>query len=405
MTGADPRMAGEQGSRNRKHGLRKRMLLLIAAVVVAGAGAAATGVFDQSVSQDATPSDRTASAGGAAAQPLSAIAPMATVRVTLPEAAAATSGLELPGESAAIDEAVLYARVDGYVSERFADIGDRVAANQTLALIDAPELAHQLDEAQAQLRQAEANLRLARVNLQRAEQLVGQGHVSRQVFDEREAELGIREADVAAARAAAARLQQLLDFRRVAAPFAGVVVARNVNKGDLVEADAPEPGRYLFRIARLDVLRVFVDVPQSSVGTVRVGTPAHVRFSEFPQAQLSGAVVRTAGALDPASRSMRVEVQLANPEGLPAGMIGRVTFASDAPPGLLTLPINALITRAEGTFVAVVTAGSTVRFAPVEPGRNLGPRIEIKNGLDRQERVIVNPNSLLREGDRVIVQG
>jgi RND family efflux transporter MFP subunit len=257
----------------------------------------------------------------------------------------------------------------------------------------------------ARVRQTEANLRLARVNLQRAEQLVRQGHVARQVLDERAAELGVRDADLAAARAEVARLQQLLDFRRVAAPFAGVVVARNVEKGDLVEADSPEPDRYLFRVARLDKLRVFADIPQSEVGNVGVGTPVHVRFSEFPEATLRGDVKRTAGALNTASRSMRVEVHLANPDGLPSGMIGRVTFSTPAPRGLVTVPINALVTRAEGTFVALVTASSTVQFVRVGLARNLGSRVEVESGLTPDDRVIVNPNGLLEDGDVVTVQG
>jgi RND family efflux transporter MFP subunit len=345
----------------------------------------------------AAPARAALDAGEAAAMP---------VRIVRPEPAAAGRTLVLPGATAAIEEAVIFARVNGYVRERLVDIGDRVAAGQLLAVIDAPELDFAHERARAEVRQAEASLRLARVNVERAATLVAQGHVSQQVLDERSAELGIRQADLDAAAAEVRRLAQLISFRRITAPFAGTVADRNTDKGDLVEADTPDPDRFLFRLVRLDTLRIHVSVPQSDIRGVGVGTPAEIRFAEFPERVLRGDVVRVAGALDAASRTMRIEVKLPNPDGLPAGMLGEVTFrlGGDQPPPL-TLPVNAVVTRSTGPVVAVVDGDRRVRFQAVRLGRNLGARIEILDGIAADADVVVNPNSLLKDGDPVRREG
>lgn len=346
-----------------------------------------------------------APAGAQATKAVAATATAAAVRVIQPETAGGGRLIELPGATAAIEEAIIFSRVNGYVRERLVDIGDRVTAGQLLAVVDAPELDFQYDRARAQVRQAEASLSLARVNVGRARTLVAQGHVSQQVLDERLAEEGIRQADLEAAAADVRRLEQLRSFRRIVAPFAATVVGRNTDKGDLVQADTPDPDRFLFRLVRLDTLRVFVNVPQSDIRAVTVGTAAEIRFAEFPETTLSGSVVRVAGALDAASRTMRVEVKLPNPQGLPAGMLGQVVFRVDAAAAPLTLPINTVVTRANGPMVAVVGSDLRVRFQPVRLGRNLGARIEILDGVAADARVVVNPNGLLRDGDPVRLEG
>ncbi len=325
------------------------------------------------------------------------------VRIIRPDDAATAAALTLPGSSSPIEEAVLFARVNGYIHERLVDIGDKVRAGQVLARIEAPEIDHQLARAEAQVKQAEANRRLAELNLERARLLVEKDHISRQVYDERAADLDVRRADLQAAEAEVRRFRDLQGYQQITAPFAGIVVSRNVEKGDLVQADTPDPDRYLFRIARLDVLRVTIDVPQTEVARVRVGTPAEVRFTEFPGATLKGSVVRTAGRLDTASRTLRAEIHLANPQGLPAGMIGQVMLGSLGT-ALVTVPINTLITDAGGPQVAIVGAEDTIHFAPVALGRNLGAKVEILQGVGSGDRIVINPNGLLRAGDKVVVQ-
>ena len=274
---------------------------------------------------------------------------------------------------------------------------------QVLATIDAPEVQHAYERAKAAQAQTQARVELSQNNLDRTTQLVEQGFLSRASLDERNADVRVAAADRDAAAAEVKRFGELLNYRTVRAPFAGVITERKVERGNLVAADQPQADAYLYRIARIDRLRVAVDVPQSAAGTIAVGMPVKVTFPEFPGQAFKGEIARTASAIDPRSGTMRVEIALPNPGGkIPAGMAGQVVLSSQVSTTRYLLPVNALLTGQDGTRVALVQ-GDAVRFVPVRAGRNLGQNIEILAGVDENSRVILSPNALLREGDRVTV--
>ncbi len=367
------------------------------------------------------------------------------VTVIHPERAPAVTEFVLPGNIQAIEETALYARVNGYLHERFVDIGARVRAGQVLAVIETPELEQELAQAQAALAQAEvgvtqtqakldkarATLALAQVAKERWTTLVEQqGAVSRQEADEKRtaAEVGqanvaaaqatvastrasvsVAEADVAAARTNVAaqqanvqRLTALRSFQQLTAPFDGIITARAVDRGALITAGSGSASAPLFRIARAERLRIYVRVPQTWVRALTPGGQTQVLVPEFPARTFLGQVVSTAGALDQASRTLLTEVQIPNDDGsLLPGMFANVQFAITRAEPPLWLPATALILGAGGVQVAVVRDDQTVHVQTVEVGHDLGQKVEIVAGLTGTESVIVNGGDGLREGLRV----
>lgn len=330
--------------------------------------------------------------------------PIRSVRVVRPEPAPGASTLTLSGRTAPAEQALVSSRATGVVAERHVDIGDRVNAADVLVTIDAPEVEQELLRARAAVDQAKARLELALVNLKRGESLVGQGHVSAQTVDERRANKMTAEADLAAAGAEVKRLEEVRSFQTVRAPFSGTIVARQVERGDKVSADSSQPGSYLLRIARLNELRVEIDVPQSSSLLVKTGAEAKVTFAELPREVLAARVVRTAGLIEQSSNTMRAELLMPNPdERVPAGLNGQVVINIPQADGAVSVPTNALITREGRQVVALVDAQSRVVLKGVSVARDLGERVVITSGLTVDDRVIVSPNALLRPGDEVEV--
>jgi RND family efflux transporter MFP subunit len=326
-----------------------------------------------------------------------------TVRIVMPEAAPGTTTLTLSGRTAPAEEAVLSSRASGIVSERRVDIGDQVQAGDVLVIIEAPEIEQELRRARAAADQVRARLLLADATLQRGESLVGKGHVSVQTVDERRAVKSTTEADLAAALAEVKRLEEVQSFQTVRAPFAGTIITRHIERGDKVSGDASQPGGYLLRIARLDELRVLIDVPQSSVMSVKPGTIAKVAFAELPDT-LKARIVRVSGLIDQASSTMRAELLMPNPGGrIPAGMNGQVMIEVEQSGGLVSVPTNTLITRQGRQMVAIVDKESKFQLRPIVLARDLGERVAISSGLTVRDRVIVSPNALLRPGDEVQV--
>ena len=319
------------------------------------------------------------------------------VNIAVAQRAAAVAELQLPASLQALQEAPVYARTNGYLGRLLADLGDHVKAGQPLAIIEAPELDQELNQTRAALEQARANLELARSTAGRWEELGRQQAVARQEVDEKASALGAREADVHAAEANVSRLVQLKQYQTIAAPFDGVISARNIDVGALVTAGGG--GRELFHIAQTDTLRVFVNVPQTNVRSLQPGLAAEVLVNEYPGRIFTGKVVRVAGALDPVSRTLLTEVQLPNEKGeLLAGMFGQVRFRlRQAEPPLL-IPSNAVIARSDGLTVATVAADNSVHFQKVKPGRDFGVQIEILTGLAEGARVVANPSDALTEG-------
>ena len=333
------------------------------------------------------------------------------------------TAVTLPGTMQPITEAPVLARADGYIRRRLADIGDRVASGQVLAEIEAPELdqavkqaAATLDQARAALEQANANLvqgqanrELARVSAVRYGNLEKRGVVSRQENDTYQAQYQASEAAVEALHKAVAaaqnnvfaaeanlnRFKEVSSYLTVRAPFAGVVTLRNVDQGTLVTAGST----LLFRVAQTSVLRTYINVPQTNASQIRTGQTAELSLNERPGRNFNGRIARFSEALDPATRTMLVEVHIPNPQGdLLPGMYANVTLraARENPP--LLIPSEALVARAQGTLAAVVDKSGRVHFTPIQVGRDNGTELEVLSGLEEGMQVIVNPNDKVREG-------
>ena len=328
--------------------------------------------------------------------------PLRSVRVVRPEAAAGTSTLTLAGRTAPKEQALVSSRASGVVAERKVDIGDHVKEGDVLVVIEAPEIEQELQRARASVDQMKARLELARATLGRAESLVGKGHVSEQTVDERRATKMGADADLAAALAEVKRLEEVKSFQTIRAPFEGIVVARQVERGDKVSADSGQQGGYLLRIADLADLRIEIDVPQSYSLQVVPGVEAKVAFAELPDQALKARVARSSGLVDQTSSTMRAELLMPNPgHRIPAGLSGQVTLELGTTDGTVTIPTNTLITREGRQMVATVDEQDRVRLKPVTVARDLGERVVIPTGLTVNDRVIVSPNALLRAGDQV----
>ncbi|HEY0947369.1 MAG TPA: efflux RND transporter periplasmic adaptor subunit [Opitutaceae bacterium] len=333
-----------------------------------------------------------------------------SVRASVPEVRVLTVApgktlqqLTLPASTEPLQRTHIQPRASGYVKRWLVDLGARVEAGQPLAEIETPDLDQDLLAAQAQLEQARANLEIARINARRAQQLLETRAVAQQEFDDREAALRSRQAELNAAQANLTRVRELTRFQQLTAPFAGVVTARNVEVGDLVSAGGAGT-RGLFTLEQIDTLRVFVDVPQSQMRAISPGLTAELRLREFPGRTFSAEVVRTAGALDPVTRTLRAELRVPNPDGLLlAGAFAQVRFELPAPSDVFAVPVAAVMIRAQGPQVAVVQPDNTIRLQNVTLGRDLGTELEIVNGLQPGERVVQNPSDLLRPGTHVNV--
>jgi RND family efflux transporter MFP subunit len=339
----------------------------------------------------------------------------------------AQADLSLPGNVTPNTEALINARAAGYIKRRLVDIGDRVAQGQLLAEIDAPEMDAQVLQAEAGvsqaqaslagaqqlLRQSVARLNLARVTAERWRTLVQKGVVSRQEADQRDADLEAQQAavdssqasvraaedNVAASEANLRRLVELQAFKNVKAPFAGIITARSVDVGSLISSSG---GPALFRIAQMDMLRIMVDVPQTSAAYVRVGAPAEVTLQELPGRRFLGKISRTSNSLEPSTRTLPTEVIVANPSGvLLPNMYAQVTLLKVGAPPLALIPGDSLIIRPNGTQVAVVGAGDRIHFQLVELGRDYGATTEVRSGLKGDEIVVVNATDEVREGAQV----
>lgn len=311
--------------------------------------------------------------------------------------------LVLPGNVQAFTEAPIYARTSGYVKAWHADIGALVRKGQRLADIESPEVDQQLQQVRADLGTAQANQDLARITADRLRGLVDTNAVSRQEYDNAVSALAARRAETESARANARRLEQLVSFERIEAPFAGVITARNTDVGQLVDAGSSGgPARELFRIAATDVLRVFVNVPQTNSAAASPGAAADVTLAEQPGKRYSGKIARTSSAIDPATRTMLVEVDLANAGGeIFPGAFAQVHLKLLSANPALLVPVSALLFRSEGPRVATVAAGNRAVLVPVVLGRDYGTRVEVTAGLAPDSRVIDSPPDSLLDGQQV----
>lgn len=319
-----------------------------------------------------------------------------SVDVISPVPARTDLGTPLPADVQAFVEAAIHARASGYLKNWYVDIGEHVTNNQVLAEIDTPELDEQLAQARAELDQAKANQDLAKITADRWTELLKTASVSDQETAEKTSDYVLKQATVASARANVQRLEDMKNFDRVTAPFAGVVTVRNTDIGQLIAAGS---GPELFRLVQTNPLRVYVRVPQQLIHAIVPGQKAALTFQEMPGREFEATVTRTAGAVDPASRTLQVELQVPNPrDEILSGSYAQVRFNESAATNVLTLSDNALIFRAQGMQVAVVGADGKVQLRSVKLGRDFGNTVEVLAGLKASDRVIVNPPDGVAEG-------
>lgn len=337
------------------------------------------------------------------------------VEVVAPKLASSDRALTLPGNVQPLEETTIYARASGYVRKWSADIGDKVKEGDVLAELETPELDQQIDQARADLTraeagvvQAQANLAFAKQSLERARNMVQNGVASQQELDQRQTETNVGEANVTVAVAAVdaqkanlRRLAQLKGFARVMAPFSGTVTSRTIERGALVTAGNGSP---MFKVAAMDPVRVFVQVPQDVAPNIRIELPAQVTVREYAGRTFDGKVARAAGALDPATRTMTTEVRVPNPKSeLLPGMYAQAALTLPTPHKVYELPATAILNDASGIRVATVTPEGTLKLQRVVIERDTGPTVQIASGLDGTERVVKLGSAELTEGRPVDV--
>jgi RND family efflux transporter MFP subunit len=327
------------------------------------------------------------------------------VNVIHPSRAAHGEEVVLPGNIQAFTDAPIYARTNGYLKRWYFDIGARVKAGALLAEIESPEIDQQLQQAREELNTAQANLRLGQLTAERYTNLFKTDSVAKQDVDNAVQDAAAKGATVKSAEANVARLEQLVGFEKVCAPFDGVVTARNTDVGQLIESGSSGgAARELFHMAALDRLRVFVNVPQSYSHDAKPGMRVDLTLPEIPQRRFNGTLVRTAGAMDPATRTLTVEVDVSNTARLLfPGAYAEVHFKIQAATETLVIPSTSLIFRGNGLRVPIVENGNRIALKTVTVGRDFGNTIEIVAGLPADASVVANPPDSLVEGEPVRV--
>jgi RND family efflux transporter MFP subunit len=326
---------------------------------------------------------------------------IATVMVTYPEAGAPHQEIVLPGNTQAFTDTPIYARTNGYLRRWYSDIGARVKAGQLLAEIETPEVDQQLRQAQAELATAQANYTLAQSTAQRWQFLMKSDSVSKQETDEKLGDLNAKKAIVASAESNVRRLEETQRFQKIYAPFSGVITARNVDIGALIDAGSNTPGRELFHLASINTLRVYVNVPEVYSRAAVPGATADLTLDEYPGRAFHGKLVRNANAIDSATHTLLVEVDVNNPKGelLPGSYVS-VHLKLPSQVKSVTIPSNALLFRQEGLRAAIVRDGKT-QLIPIKIGRDFGHSVEVVSGLAAKDPVILNPPDSIISGTPV----
>jgi RND family efflux transporter MFP subunit len=327
------------------------------------------------------------------------------VAVATPDTHGQKTTLDLPGRLEAYTQAQLFARVSGYLKYWKADIGTPVKAGDLLAEIDAPDLDQQIMQAQADVASAQANSRLADATLTRGQQLIPSGAVSKQDLDQRSADAANKQGLAHSAEANLERLRVLEKYKRIAAPFDGLVTARNTDVGALINAGAGG-GAPLFVVSDTSKLRVYVNVPQNYVPSIAIGTNAQITVPEYPGRKFPAAVSASAQSVDVASGTTRMLLIVENVRGeLMTGAFTNVSFELPHPEVALNVPASALIFDRTGLRVATVNADNRVVLKQVTIARDLGKDVEIGSGLSADDRVIQSPPDGIAAGDKIRVAG
>ena len=324
-----------------------------------------------------------------------------TVAVTQPDAKVTNPTIDLPGRLEAYYRAPIFARVQGYLKSWSADIGARVKAGQVIAEIDAPDLDQQLMQAKADLASAEASAKLSAATLARRKTLIASNFVSMQEIDERTADLSNKDGTVKADQANVERLEALSAYKKITAPFDGIVTARDTDVGALINAGGGS-GPAMFVVSDISKLRVYVNVPQNYVPQIKIGAKAQLTAPEYANRTFQATVGASAQSVDVASGTTRMQLDLDNNTGelMPGGYANvRLSLQRDTVP--LHIPASALIFNQNGLRVATVGTDDKVLFKPVTIARDLGREIELGSGLSPEDRVIVAPPDGIADGDQV----
>jgi RND family efflux transporter MFP subunit len=328
-----------------------------------------------------------------------------TVAVAHPIVEGAQEDLVLPGTMQAYVESPIYARTNGYLKKWHHDIGSHVKQGELLADIDTPEVDQQLAQARADLNTAEANANLSRITSSRFEELIKTDGVSKQEVDNAVGDYAAKQATVQSAQANVRRLEELESFKHVYAPFSGVITRRNVDIGNLINAGNGGVQQQLFVLSQTDPIRVYINVPEIYAPTIKGGLGASLELTQYPGRRFQAAVVRTADAIDQGTRTLLTEVDVPNRAGelLPGGY-AQVHLAIKVASVRLAVPVNALLFRAEGLRAVVIDADHRARLKALSIGRDYGTSLEVLQGLEPTDWIVVNPPDSLDEGQQVNVK-
>lgn len=326
------------------------------------------------------------------------------VSVIHPKPGAPQTEIILPGNIQAFTDSPIYARTNGYLKKWYFDIGAHVHEGQLLAEIESPEVDQQLDQARADLNTAQANFQLSQITATRYQDLLNTDSVSKQDVDNANGALAANKAIVASAQANVKRLEQLVSFERIYAPFDGVITARDTDVGHLIDSGSGGPAIELFHMAATSVMRVYINVPQQYSQAAKPGILADLTFQEFPDRRFQGKLVRTADAIDVASRTLLVEVDVNNPRGeiLP-GAYTEVHLKVPEGAPVFILPSSALIFRGNNLQIGTVQSDNRAALVTVTLGRDFGNEVEVASGLTANDSVIANPPDSLISGEIVRV--
>src|SRR5215472_4952377 len=327
-----------------------------------------------------------------------------SVAVVHPVPGAPQTEIILPGNVQAYSDSPIYARTNGYLKKWYVDIGGRVKTGQLLAEIETPEVDQQLQQARSQLNTAKANYNLAQITSNRYQELKNTDSVAQQDVDNALGSERANAATVSAAEYQVKYLEQLESFRKIYAPFDGIITVRNTDVGHLINSGAGSVTAELFHIAAIHTLRVYINVPQQFSPAAKTGLSASLTLQEFPGRQFKGRLVRTANAIDLATRTLLVEVDVDNPTGeLLPGAYAEVHLAVPSGAPTFILPVSALIFRAQGLQVGVVKDGNHAQLADIILGRDFGSEVEVISGLQAEDQVIINPPDSLISGEEIRV--
>jgi len=328
-----------------------------------------------------------------------------TVGVIHPTPETGEEDLVLPGTMEAFVESPIYARTNGYLKKWYHDIGSRVQKGDVLADIDTPEVDQQLSQARADLATAQANAHLSEITSSRYAELLKTDGVSKQEVDNAAGDLAAKHAIVQSAEANVHRLEEMKSFQHIYAPFSGVITRRNVDIGMLINAGNTGSAEQLFFLAQTSPLRVYVRVPEIYANTIHAGLGAYLEVTQYPGKKIEGKVARTAEAIDLATRTLNTEVDVPNRDGalLPGGY-AQVHLEVKVTGSRLQVPVNALLFRSEGLRAVVVDSDHKVHLRQITVGRDYGTALEVLQGLDKNDWIVLNPADSLEEGQEVRVK-